>query len=159
MHSFVFLENFPDGSDQILSTSFQLCSMNHREAAEDSLATRCNDQTHTAPVFPVALFPNQTRCGETRGQLDRAVVAQVQSLRDRPHRGLDPFRKAFENKQELMLLGAQSFGAGRFLTEMQKCSNLVSEFGQRPKVIAGQVVGAHVQITSYHDVFSVQQKL
>jgi hypothetical protein len=88
-------------------------------------------------VDAVALPLHQTVCDQAVNQLHRAVVADLQPLRQRADTGLDPLGKAADNKQQLVLLGIDAGGAGGLLAEGEELPDLVPEFGQGAIVDGG----------------------
>ena len=122
--------------------------MRQRQPSKSRFSARRDEEPHAATVFPVSAFPDHAGGGHAIGEFHSAVMAQVQAFRDVHDSGLRAIRKTLQGEQQLMLLGAETFGASRLLTEMEEGSNLISELRQRAKVFRMQVVVTHVFLAS-----------
>jgi len=66
-------------------------------------------------------------------QFHRAVVADTKLLGKRSDGWTSALRKSLYCKQDLVLVGFDSFGAGCFFAEVQKLPDAVTELGELPK--------------------------
>src|SRR5580698_6204754 len=64
-------------------------------------------------------------------QLDRAVMLNLQSLRQFADPWPNPFRQSLERQHQLVLMGLNTRRSRRLLAEMQEFSNLVPQLRQR----------------------------
>lgn len=103
----------------------------HRQLSQQSVAFGSEVDGDLAAVNSVALPLNQSVGDGTVNQFYRAVMADLQALRDGANAGLDLWRKSADGEQQLVLLRVHAGGAGRLLAEGQKFPDLVPEFGQR----------------------------
>jgi hypothetical protein len=66
-------------------------------------------------------------------EFDRAVVTKTKLLGKRCDGGTAVLRQSLDCQQNLVLLGLNTLGAGRFFAEVQELPDTVTELGKPPK--------------------------
>lgn len=122
------------------------------EVAEDLLPFGGEVQQNLPAVFAIALAAHVAALGQAIGQLDRAVMPQLQPFRQYTNPRAPMLGKSFDGQQELMLAGFHVCLACHLLTEAQEFADLVAQFGERFIIRPGQ--GVHGRIISEHDYIS-----
>ena len=105
--------------------------MRAREADEQRLGLGRQADQDTPTIRPVGDTLNQTRLLQPIGELDRAVVANMEPGRESPHRHRLTGRKPLDLHQRLMLARGQPRVARRDLAEFDKTAKKEAEFGER----------------------------
>ena len=108
----------------------QLLMMMQGELGQRPFSLRRQRQQDFATVILRPLSPHVSICLEPVSQLDRAVVLNLQLLREFPDPWPHFLRHPLNRKHELVLLFLDSGCAHRLLAEIKKLANLIPEPGQ-----------------------------
>lgn len=108
--------------------------MHASELAKDRFALRRDADQDAAPIARVRLTSDKTVAVEAVDEADRAVVPNLEPLREGADRWRGAARQAFQRQEQLMLLGVKTVSAGSALAEGQKPTNLITELCERPVI-------------------------
>lgn len=120
----------------------ELCQVVERELAEDRFAACGQADDHLSVIAGMPLASHEAAGDEPVDQLDGAVVAHLETLRDRADRREPPSRQALHGEEELVALRLEAGGARRALAEPEEAADLVAELGERPVRDEGGCRGA-----------------
>jgi len=122
--------------------------MGAREAREELLATSREDHRYPPPVARRPRAPHDTARLHPVDELDRAVMAQLQALGDRPDRRLGPVGHPPHREEGLVLPWLEAGAAGGLLAEVEEAAKLVAELRQTPVLGNTHPTGRHGEIIS-----------
>ena len=120
--------------------------MRERELLQDGLPGIGDLKGDLTPIVLCLLAADETALRRARRQLDRAVVLNLQALRDHADRGARGGGQAFQRKEELVLLRLDPGAAGRRLAEVEEAANAVADLCER-SIVRGSDMrrhGAHI---------------
>ncbi|HMI87504.1 MAG TPA: hypothetical protein VK550_25625 [Polyangiaceae bacterium] len=101
--------------------------MGETQLSQQTLASRCDVQQHFSAICLAAAPFDETPFDRALRQLDRAIVVELQTLRDRSHRWSRLGRHPLESEQELVLLRLDARSSGGCLAEIQKSANDIAQ--------------------------------
>src|SRR4051812_41280616 len=101
--------------------------MRLRQAREDAVAFRGQLDEHRAPVVRAALPPHEPALLAAVDEAHRALMLDLQPLRDGAHRRFFVLRQPLQRQQQLMLLRLEARLARRRLTEADITAELVTK--------------------------------
>jgi len=93
---------------------------------------------YLAPVPACTMATNMSARREPIHQLHRAVVLNLQALRQFPNTGPYALGQSLERQHQLVLTWFQACGPGRLVAEVQKAADLMAQFCQRVIIRQGQ---------------------
>ena len=112
--------------------------MRQRELREHALAVRRDPQSDFASIAFAAVALQEPARNTARRELDRAVMFELQSLREHADRGPIGERQGLEREQKLMLLRLDAGGPRSRRAEGQEAADLVANLGERDVIALTQ---------------------
>ena len=103
--------------DQIVADTLQLVAVQIHQSREDTLTCPRETYLDDAPVNAPCRAANEVKPLRTVHQLNRAIVRELERIRQLTHRRPLAARHSFDSEQQLVMLRRQSFRPGRDLAE------------------------------------------
>jgi hypothetical protein len=138
---FLFRHHLLQDADERRSGGLQFLAVNGGELAQGCLALVGQAQQHLTPVDLVAVSRQQATLFRPVNECHSAVVLDLEPFGDIADGDLIA-AKPLDGEQQLVLLGLEPGGTGRFLAKALEFAQLIAEFGQNP-VIWGSQGSAH----------------
>jgi hypothetical protein len=124
------LKELRERREQLGHEPTELFAMDHGECPQDALAQGRDLEQNFAKVLGVPVAPDHPALGQPVGELDDAVMLELELPGQRADRGETAGAEAFEGKKKLVLLGPKPRLPGGLFAEDQKPSEEVAEGGQ-----------------------------
>ncbi len=125
-----------------------------REFAEKRHTVGCEGDKDLSPIRHPPASRDKSLAHRPVNQLDRAVMLQLQPLREIADRRAFPLREALQGEHQLVLLRFQSRRVSRLLAEMDEAPDLKAELRQRSVFVNGNLALAfrfHRMLITPHD--------
>jgi hypothetical protein len=146
-----------EGFDQLGAGAAQLLAMDAGEAVKNIRAFVGEADADQAAILSVADALDEAASGQAVDEADDAVMAKYQVIGELADAGRAVLVKAFDGKEQLMLLRLQPLDAGGLLAEVEEAADFVAEVAEGAVIGAGEKsfgvrARVHDLIISHYDI-------
>ena len=113
--------------------------MVQRQIPQDLVSCRGKRQEHLTPILAAAAPSDVAGASQPIDQFDRAVMLDLQPLRQFADARARSVRKPFQREQQLVLARFEAGVTGRLLAERQESADLIPKLCQRFVIFRGKV--------------------